>query len=402
VSEAGVTLNAMDIVAVLVGLLVGLVVGFLVAWIVRGSRAAQNGDASLGVRLAQAEAVGMERQAQIDGLAQRNKDLVDQQARDARVVAELTPIKEVLHQMTVKVNAMENEQKQQHGLITQQLTDSRRAGDDLRATTESLASALRSNNVKGQWGEAQLRRIVEVAGLLEFVDFSTQETTSTEGGKIRPDMTIRLPGGRTILVDAKVPFTAYLEASQIPPTATGEQGAQRDKLLKDHVKALRAHIDNLSGKAYWDGFDGASEFVVAFVPSESLLSVALELDPTILEYAFTKRVALASPVNLWAVLKTVAYSWRQQVAAEQVTEIIKLGQELYKRVGVVAGHADSLRAALDKAVKSYNEFAGSLERNMLTTAKKFPGMDPNVTLKEVPAIAATTEGFRKEELTSDE
>jgi DNA recombination protein RmuC len=402
VSEAGVTLNAMDIVAVLVGLLVGLVVGFLVAWIVRGSRAAQNGDASLGVRLAQAEAVGMERQAQIDGLAQRNKDLVDQQARDARVVAELTPIKEVLHQMTVKVNAMENEQKQQHGLITQQLTDSRRAGDDLRATTESLASALRSNNVKGQWGEAQLRRIVEVAGLLEFVDFSTQETTSTEGGKIRPDMTIRLPGGRTILVDAKVPFTAYLEASQIPPTATGEQGAQRDKLLKDHVKALRAHIDNLSGKAYWDGFDGASEFVVAFVPSESLLSVALELDPTILEYAFTKRVALASPVNLWAVLKTVAYSWRQQVAAEQVTEIIKLGQELYKRVGVVAGHADSLRAALDKAVKSYNEFAGSLERNMLTTAKKFPGMDPNISLKEVPAIAATTEGFRKEELTSDE
>jgi len=402
VSEAGDTLNAMDIVALLVGLVVGLVVGFLVAWIVRGSRATQNGDASLGVRLAQAEAVGMERQAQIDALAQRNKDLVDQQERDARVVAELTPIKEVLHQMTVKVNAMENEQKQQHGLITQQLTDSRRAGDELRATTESLASALRSNNVKGQWGEAQLRRIVEVAGLLEFVDFSTQETTSTEGGKIRPDMTIRLPGGRTILVDAKVPFTAYLEASQIPSNAAGEQGAQRDRLMKDHVKAVRAHIDSLSSKAYWDGVDGASEFVIAFVPSESLLSAALELDPTVLEYAFTKRVALASPVNLWAVLKTVAYSWRQQVAAEQVTEIIKLGQELYKRVGVVASHADSLRSALDKAVKSYNEFAGSLERNMLTTAKKFPGMDPNISLKEVPAIAATTDGFRKEELTSDE
>jgi DNA recombination protein RmuC len=402
VSEAGDTLNDMDIVALLVGLVVGLVVGFLVAWIVRGSRATQGGDASLGVRLAQAEAVGMERQAQIDALAQRNKDLVDQQERDARVVAELTPIKEVLHQMTVKVNAMENEQKQQHGLITQQLTDSRRAGDELRATTESLASALRSNNVKGQWGEAQLRRIVEVAGLLEFVDFSTQETTSTEGGKIRPDMTIRLPGGRTILVDAKVPFTAYLEASQIPSNAAGEQGAQRDRLMKDHVKAVRTHIDSLSSKAYWDGVDGASEFVIAFVPSESLLSAALELDPTVLEYAFTKRVALASPVNLWAVLKTVAYSWRQQVAAEQVTEIIKLGQELYKRVGVVASHADSLRSALDKAVKSYNEFAGSLERNMLTTAKKFPGMDPNISLKEVPAIAATTEGFRKEELTSDE
>jgi DNA recombination protein RmuC len=142
--------------------------------------------------------------------------------------------------------------------------------------------------------------------------------------------------------------------------------------------------------------------VVAFVPSESLLSVALELDPTVLEYAFSKRVALASPVNLWAVLKTVAYAWRQEVATEQVAEIIKLGQELYKRVGVVAGHADTLRSALDKAVKSYNEFAGSLERNMLTTAKKFPGMDPNVTLKEVPAITNSTEGFRKEELTGTE
>jgi DNA recombination protein RmuC len=227
-----------------------------------------------------------------------------------------------------------------------------------------------------------------------------QETAATEDGNIRPDMIIRLPGGRTIVVDAKVPFTAYLEASQIASNASGEEGARRARLMGDHVKAVRAHIDTLGKKAYWESFGGNSEFVVAFVPSESLLSVALELDPTLLEYAFNKKVALASPVNLWAVLKTVAYAWRQEVATEQVAEIIKLGQELYKRVGVVASHADSLRSSLDKAVKSYNDFAGSLERNLLTTAKKFPGLDPGSTMKEVPSISNTTEEFRKEELTS--
>lgn len=381
------------------GLIVGLVLGFVIT---RGRRGQQSVDTESISRLAAAEAQVSELRMQVETAAERNTELVAQQERDAKVVAELTPIKAVLEQMTRKVNEMENQQKEQHGLITQQLVEGRKAGDELRATTESLASALRSNNVKGQWGEAQLRRIVEVAGLLEYVDFSTQETTDTEDRRIRPDMVIKLPGGRTILVDAKVPFTSYLEASQIPSNATGEQGAQRERLLKEHVKAVRSHIDDLGKKAYWEGFDGNSEFVVAFVPSESLLSVALELDPTVLEYAFGKRVALASPVNLWAVLKTVAYAWRQEVATEQVAEIIKLGQELYKRVGVVAGHADTLRSALDRAVKSYNDFAGSLERNMLTTAKKFPGMDPNVTLKDVPAITNSTEGFRKEELTGTE
>lgn len=393
------TLMLMDsTLALILGILVGAVVGLAIGWLL-AARKQTAPDNTAESRVAAATATAEERARQIDALTERNRELIEQQERDAKVVAELTPIKEVLLQMTHKVNEMENQQKEQHGLITQQLVEGRKAGDELRMTTESLASALRSNNVKGQWGEAQLRRIVEVAGLLEYVDFSTQETSSTDEGNIRPDMIIRLPGGRTIVVDAKVPFTAYLEASQIPTNAQGEQGAVRAKLLADHVKALRSHIDTLGKKAYWEGFDGNSEFVIAFVPSESLLSVALELDPTLLEYAFSKKVALASPVNLWAVLKTVAYAWRQEVATEQVAEIIKLGQELYKRVGVVASHADSLRAALEKAVKSYNDFAGSLERNMLTTAKKFPGLDPGSTIKDVPAITTTTEGFRKEELT---
>jgi DNA recombination protein RmuC len=408
----------MDSLAFLVvGVVLGAVVGGLGVFLIR-SRGAQSGAgddstvqltadlaaiaaqlAATQAELAAAEATARERARQTETLEQRNRELLEQQERDAKIVAELTPIKEVLNQMTRKVNDMENQQREQHGLITQQLTDSRKAGDELRLTTESLASALRSNNVKGQWGEAQLRRIVEVAGLLEYVDFSVQETASNEEGNIRPDMVIRLPGGRTIVVDAKVPFTAYLEAAQIPSNAAGEEGAKRERLMKDHVRALRTHIDALGRKAYWESFGGNSEFVVAFVPSESLLSVALELDPTLLEYAFSKKVALASPVNLWAVLKTVAYAWRQEIATEQVTEIIKLGQELYKRVGVVAGHAESLRSSLEKTVKSYNDFASSLERNMLTSARKFPGLDTGSGLKELAAIGTTTEEFRKEELT---
>lgn len=391
----------MDALPLIVGLILGLALGALLGWLIAARRRPTATVTDEG-RIAAAEATATERARQIESLNERNKELLEQQERDARVVAELTPIKEVLRQMTVKVNEMENQQKEQHGLISQQLVESRKAGDDLRATTESLSSALRSNNVKGQWGEAQLRRIVEVAGLLEYVDFTTQETTTTDDGRIRPDMIIRLPGGRTILLDAKTPFTAYLEAAQIPANATGDQGAQRERLLKEHVKALRAHIDDLARKAYSETVSGTPEFVIAFVPSESLMSVALEYDPTILDYAFNKKVALASPVNLWAALKTVAYSWREQVAAEQVNEIIKLGKELYKRVGVVAGHAETLRTALDKAVDSYNKFAGSLERNLLTTAKEFPGMDPAVTLKDVGTITAKTEGFRKKELTPDE
>lgn len=391
----------MDALPLILGLVIGLVLGALLGWLIAARRRPAAPATDEG-RIAAAEATAAERARQIEALNERNKELLEQQERDARVVAELTPIKEVLRQMTVKVNEMENQQKEQHGLISQQLVESRKAGDDLRATTESLSSALRSNNVKGQWGEAQLRRIVEVAGLLEYVDFTTQETTTTDDGRIRPDMTIRLPGGRTILLDAKTPFTAYLEAAQIPANATGDQGAQRERLLKEHVKALRGHIDDLARKSYAESVTGTPEFVIAFVPSESLMSVALEHDPTILDYAFNKKVALASPVNLWAALKTVAYSWREQVAAEQVNEIIKLGKELYKRVGVVAGHAETLRAALDKAVDSYNKFAGSLERNLLTTAKEFPGMDPTVTIKEVGTVTAKTEGFRKKELTTDE
>ncbi len=396
----------MDALWLILALVIGLAVGALVGWLIGSRKSSPGADASLlaaaQAAAAAAQATAEERARAIDEANARNRELLEQQERDAKIVAELTPIKAVLDQMTRKVNEMENQQKEQHGLISQQLVDSRKAGDELRATTDALSQALRSNNYKGKWGEAQLRRIVEVSGLLNYVDFYTQESSSTDAGGIRPDMVIRLPGGRTIIIDAKVPFTSYLEASQIPVNATGDELAKRERLMGEHVKALRKHVEDLTRKSYWEGFENTSEFVVAFVPSESLLSAALELDPALLEDAFTKKVALASPVNLFAVLKTVAFAWNQEMATEKVAEIIKLGQELYKRIGVVAGHADDLRKHLDKTVSSYNAFAKSLERNLLTTAAEFPKLDMADTIAEVPAISGSTEGFRKKELTAGE
>ena len=396
----------MDALWLILTLIIGLAVGALVGWLIGSRKASPGGDASAlaaaQALAAAAQATADERSRQIEEANARNRELVEQQERDAKIVAELTPIKAVLDQMTRKVNEMENQQKEQHGLISQQLVDSRKAGDELRATTDALSQALRSNNYKGKWGEAQLRRIVEVSGLLNYVDFYTQESASTDAGGIRPDMIIRLPGGRTIIIDAKVPFTSYLEASQIPINATGDELAKRERLMGEHVKALRKHVEDLTRKSYWEGFENTSEFVVAFVPSESLLSAALELDPALLEDAFSKKVALASPVNLFAVLKTVAFAWNHEVATEKVAEIIKLGQELYKRIGVVAGHADDLRKHLDKTVSSYNAFAKSLERNLLTTAAEFPKLDMADAIAEVPALSNTTEGFRKKELTAGE
>jgi DNA recombination protein RmuC len=394
----------MDALWLILALVIGLAVGALVGWLIGSRKTSPGGDATLlaaaQAAAAAAQATAEERARAIDEANARNRQLLEQQERDAKIVAELTPIKAVLDQMTRKVNDMENQQKEQHGLISQQLVDSRKAGDELRATTDALSQALRSNNYKGKWGEAQLRRIVEVSGLLNYVDFYTQESASTDAGGIRPDMIIRLPGGRTIIIDAKVPFTAYLEASQIPVNATGDELAKRERLMGEHVRALRKHVEDLTRKSYWEGFENTSEFVVAFVPSESLLSAALELDPALLEDAFSKKVALASPVNLFAVLKTVAFAWNQEMATEKVAEIIKLGQELYKRIGVVAGHADDLRKHLDKTVSSYNAFAKSLERNLLTTAAEFPKLDMADTIAEVPAISSSTEGFRKKELTT--
>lgn len=384
----------MDLVLFLVlGLIAGIIAGISIGWAWRSRKSLPTDVGDLAVRAAAAEARISGKDEQISSLERMIAELRDAHDRrvaedierakeEHKVLEALAPVKETLQAMQTKVNDLENQRQEQYGQIAQQLTESRQFGEELRATTQSLASALSSNSVRGTWGEAQLRRLVEVAGLTAHVDFDTQTTMKTDSGTIRPDMVINLPGGKTIVIDAKVPFNSYLEASQIPITATGEEAARRKSLMDLHVKAVRSHVDALSSKSYWSGFDFSPEFVLAFIPSESLLASALEADPTLLDYAFGKRVALASPVNLWAVLKTVSYTWQQQVVTDEAKKLFDLGNEIYSRLSTMTKHTEDLRKAIENTVKHYNGFISSLETRVLSTARKFPGIDPTKILSE--------------------
>ncbi|HWV47822.1 MAG TPA: DNA recombination protein RmuC, partial [Microbacterium sp.] len=307
--------------------------------------------------------------------------------QQSAVLTALAPVRESLQHMQQKVTTLEQERHAQFGSLAEQLRRAQESDEALRATTESLAGALRSTATRGVWGETQLRRVVEAAGLTRHVDFDLQSTIFSDRGQGRPDMVIRLAGGASIAVDAKVPLDAYLEASAL---GIGEKDeAARRVLMQKHVKAVRAHIDALAKKAYWSGLDSSPEFVICFLPNESLLAAAIDEDATLLDYAFGKRVALASPVNLWAVLKTVAYTWTQQEVSTEARTLLALGTQLYERLGTLAGHADDLRRALERTVDSYNRFAGSLESRVLVTARQFPGIDA-ATLDATPATILTT------------
>lgn len=376
------------------------VVGALVGFALGGARARSAANAErteLIARVAGAEASRFGVQAQLEHQQLLYRELAaqtrsDQAQRDERerreqtVLRALAPVRESLDTMQRKVEDLERERVQQFGTLSEQLRRANEADEALRTTTESLASALRSGSTRGVWGETQLRRVVEAAGLTRYVDFDTQASITTDAGAGRPDMIVRLPGDKALALDAKVPLDAYLEASTIPLTAQGAEAARRKTLLDKHVRAVRGHVDALAKKAYWTGLDSSPEFVVCFIPSESLLAAALEEDPGLLDYAFAKRVALASPVNLWAVLKTVAYTWTQQDVTLEAKRLFALGTELYERIGTVAGHADDLRRALERTVDSYNRFAGSLETRVLASARRFPGIDDT----KLAALAAPT------------
>ena len=316
---------------------------------------------------------------------------------ESKVLQALTPVQETLRTMQLKVTELETQRSIQHGQLSEQLKNATESEERLRSTAESLASALRSNSTRGVWGETQLRNVVEAAGLIERVDFDVQHSVLSDAGAGRPDMVIHLPGGKNIAVDAKVPFDAYLEASGIPVTATGAEGARREALLKDHVKRVRGHIDTLASKAYWAGLHSSPELVIAFIPSESLVSSAMEADPSIMDYAFSKRVALASPVTLWSVLKTVAFSWQQDVLTDDAKDLFDLGKELYARLATLSDHADKLRRSIDSTVSSYNQFANSLESRVLVTARKLNALDESKVLGPTVQIETTPK-----QLTSDE
>jgi len=307
-------------------------------------------------------------------------------AEDSKVLVALSPVRESLQAVQAKVVELETQRQQQYGELSQQLKSATESEERLRSTAESLASALRSNSTRGVWGETQLRSVVEAAGLIERVDFDVQTSIVSDSGAGRPDMVVHLPGGKNIAVDAKVPFDAYLEASAIPASATGLDGDRRTQLMKKHVSALRAHITALGTKGYWNGLEASPELVIAFIPSESLVSSALEADPSIMEFAFAKKVALASPVTLWSVLKTVAFSWQQDVLTQEARQLFDLSQQLYTRLGKTATHIDKLGNTIERSVKDYNAFIGSFERQVYPTARKLAALSSENLFPERDAV----------------
>jgi len=397
VSGADATLGGMDpmlslLLGLAIGVLLGAVIGLLVArarGIARTSALDQqaallgqqrvldqmNVLGELKSEAAAADATAVALREQVEQLLEQQRSGQHRRDDDNRVLQALSPVQETLRSMQQTVAELEAQRSLQHGQLSEQLKNATESEERLRGTAESLASALRNNGTRGVWGETQLRNVVQAAGLIERVDFDVQTSVSSDAGSGRPDMVVHLPGGKNIAVDAKVPFTAYLEASQIAVTATGEEGARREALMKQHVRVVRGHIDALASKAYWAGLDASPELVIAFIPSESLVASAMEADPSIMDYAFGKRVALASPVTLWSVLKTVAFTWQQDVLTDEAKNLFQTGKELYQRLSTLSEHADKLRRSIDGTVASYNQFANSLESRVLVSARKLGALD---------------------------
>ena len=306
----------------------------------------------------------------------------------SKVLSALAPVQKNLDALQQKVSQIEEGRKREMGALGEQLKGLGEQQARLDRETNALSSALRNNKVRGAWGEAQLRNIVESAGLLEHVDFDTQVVvTDADGRAQRPDMIIHMPGGKTIPIDAKAPYADYQKACEIPDTATPEELARKSELLHAHAKAVREHVKTLGDKAYWNAFADAPDFVIAFIPNESLLQAALETDPTLMDDAFARKVALTSPITLWAVLKSVAYAWQQQSLTDDAKMLFDLSRELYERFAVLGDRATKLGSAITKTVGAYTAFASSLESRVLVTARKLQRVDQSRIIEPVSMIA---------------
>ncbi|MEO8528653.1 MAG: DNA recombination protein RmuC [Pseudolysinimonas sp.] len=374
----------------------------------RSQEAAARADVQSALAAAEASLSGLREQlgtaqVQYTDLMERTRREAEQRAKnegdESNVLQALAPVKESLTSMQLKVTELETQRRVQHGELSQQLKTAVESEERLRNTAESLASALKNNATRGVWGETQLRSVVEASGMLERVNFDVQSSIISDAGAGRPDMVVHLPGGKNIPVDAKVPFNSYLEAAAIPLTASDSELARRATLLKAHVKAVRDHVTALGSKAYWQGLDGSPEIVIAFIPSESLLSAALEADPSIMEFAFSKRVALASPVNLFVVLKTVAVSWQHEVVTQEAKNLFDVSRELYGRLTTLATHVDKLGRSIERSVKDYNTFVGSLERQVLPSARRISQLDSSKLLPPLTEIEETPRELTASEMT---
>ncbi|MCW2767762.1 MAG: rmuC [Nocardioides sp.] len=301
---------------------------------------------------------------------------LDQRAGDQAVV------REGLERLQDQMRDLDHNRVAWQGQFRQQVDDIRHSTDTLRRETQSLSTALRKPQVRGRWGELHLRRAVELAGLVERCDFSEQ--VRLDDGARRPDLVIHLVGDRQLVVDAKVPLDAYLDATALDDSP--ENAEPRAQHLTRHAQQLRTHVDGLSSKAYWRSLTESPEFVVLFVPAESFLAAALETDPSLIEYAALRQVVLATPTTLIALLRTVAHGWSHEALADQAREIHRLGRELHTRLNSLGGHLDQVGRSLNAAVGHYNSAVGSLESRVLVAARRFN--DLSVTDDELPTPRA--------------
>jgi DNA recombination protein RmuC len=324
----------MDILSVLVVLLVGILLGLVIGALWARSRADVTGSA------------------------------VARLALESRV-ADHAVVKDSLDRLHDQMRDLDQHRVSWQGQLREQVDEVRRSTESLRRETSSLSTALRRPQVRGRWGELHLRKAVEIAGLVSRCDFAEQVSVRTDDGLLRPDLVVNLAGGKSVVVDAKVPLDAFLDAT------AAESDANRDLHLTRHARQLRQHVDTLAGKAYWRALPSSPEFVVLFVPGESFLSAALEAEPSLLEYAAARHVILSTPTTLIALLRTVAYAWTQSTLADKAREIHELGRDLHERLSTMGAHLDRLGRSLAGAVGAYNRAIGSLENRVLVSARRF-------------------------------
>lgn len=326
--------------------------------------------------------------AERDLLRERVIDLEASLADDAATAAVLAPLRDALGRVESQVGTLERDRTHQFAALERTIAQVQASTASLDRQTQSLAGSLNASTVRGAWGEVQLRRVLEHAGLLARCDFDEQVCrVSRHGRQVRPDVVVQLPGSKHLVVDSKAPMVAFLQAQSddLPP-------AERDRLMREHAAALKSHVDSLAKKDYWSAFETSPEMVVCFVPSEAMLSTALAANPSLHEEAMARRVVLVGPGALLALLRTVAFTWQQDALTANARELMKVGHELYDRLGTMGTHTARMGTALQRSVEAYNQMVGALETRVLVSARRM--RDLEIVEDELPQLTPLEAGPR--------